>query len=94
MSGTVPMISVTDAELDELRTRLLNTRWPTAWPLNGWDAGTAEGEPRRLVEYWASDDDWRVHEAAVNALRGSPPARSSRTPTRSAALSSMSPPAR
>jgi pimeloyl-ACP methyl ester carboxylesterase len=68
MSRTVPMISVTDAELDELRTRLLAVRWPTAWPLGGWDAGTEGGELRRLVEYWASDYDWRFHEAAVNAL--------------------------
>ena len=68
MSGTVPMISVTDAELDELRTRLLSTRWPTAWPLGEWDAGAGVGELRRLVEYWATDYDWRVHEAAINAL--------------------------
>jgi pimeloyl-ACP methyl ester carboxylesterase len=68
MTRTVPMVSVTDAELGELRTRLLNTRWPTAWPLGGWDAGTEAGELRRLVEYWASDYDWRVHEAAVNSL--------------------------
>ena len=68
MSGTVPMISVTNAELDELRTRLLATRWPTAWPLGEWDAGTGVGELRRLVEYWATDYDWRVHEAAINAL--------------------------
>lgn len=68
MPGTMTMISVTDAELDELRTRLLATRWPTSWPLAGWEAGTEAGELRRLVEYWASDYDWRVHEAAINAL--------------------------
>jgi len=68
MPGPMTMISVTDAELDELRTRLLATRWPTDWPQGGWDAGTEAGELRRLVEYWASGYDWRVHEAAINAL--------------------------
>jgi pimeloyl-ACP methyl ester carboxylesterase len=68
MPDTKPMISVTDAELDELRTRLRATRWPTAWPLDGWDAGTDAAELRRLVEYWARDYDWRVHEGAINTL--------------------------
>lgn len=71
MPDTMQMISVTDTELDELRARLLNTRWPTAWPLSGWDAGTEAGELRRLVEYWMTDYDWRVHEAAINALPSS-----------------------
>jgi len=68
MPLTDALISVTDAELDELRTRLLVTRWPTAWPVDGWEAGTEVGELRRLVEYWATGYDWRVHEAAINAL--------------------------
>lgn len=64
----MPMIAVPDAELTELRSRLLNTRWPTPWPISGWDAGTDPDELRRLVGYWASDYDWRAHEAAINAL--------------------------
>lgn len=71
MPSATPMISVTDAELNELQTRLRATRWPTAWPLDGWDAGTSPAELRRLVEYWASDYDWRFHEAAINALPSS-----------------------
>ncbi len=31
-------------------------------------AGTDTGELRRLVEYWATDYDWRTHEAALSAL--------------------------
>lgn len=62
------MISVSDAELDELRARLKATRWPEPWPVTGWDAGTDTAELRRLVAYWASDYDWRTHEAAINAL--------------------------
>ncbi|MEW9522104.1 epoxide hydrolase N-terminal domain-containing protein [Streptomyces tubercidicus] len=38
-----------------LRSRLLNTRWPTPWPATGWEAGTDSGELRRLVTYWASE---------------------------------------
>jgi pimeloyl-ACP methyl ester carboxylesterase len=62
------VLAVTDAELAELRSRLLGTRWPTPWPTCGWDTGTDSGELRRLVAYWASDYDWRAQEAAINAL--------------------------
>ncbi|SCE31404.1 Epoxide hydrolase N terminus [Streptomyces sp. DvalAA-14] len=68
MTDSPPLMNVTDAELDDLRSRLRNTRWPTAWPTEGWAAGTEPGELRRLVAYWADGYDWRTHEAAVNAL--------------------------
>ncbi len=61
-------IAVSDAELADLRSRLRNTRWPTPWPVAGWEAGTDAAELRRLVSYWANDYDWRVHEAEINDL--------------------------
>ncbi|WP_433469488.1 epoxide hydrolase N-terminal domain-containing protein [Spirillospora sp. CA-128828] len=63
-----PPIAVSDADLEDLRARLRATRWPIPWPLDAWQAGTDSGELRRLVEYWATDFDWRAHEAALNAL--------------------------
>jgi pimeloyl-ACP methyl ester carboxylesterase len=68
VNGSTPMIVVTDAELDDLRSRLRRTRWPVPWPIDGWEAGTDPGYLRRLVEYWATDYDWRANEAAINAL--------------------------
>ncbi|WP_369244294.1 epoxide hydrolase family protein [Streptomyces sp. R41] len=68
MTHQPPLIAVPPAELDDLRSRLLATRWPAPWPGGGWQAGTDAGELRRLVDYWADGYDWRVHEAAVNAL--------------------------
>ncbi|WP_460666140.1 epoxide hydrolase family protein [Kribbella swartbergensis] len=62
------LISVPDADLHDLRSRLRSTRWPTPWPVDPWQAGTDTDELRRLVTYWATDYDWRRHEAAVNAL--------------------------
>ena len=68
MTHRTPLVAVTQSELDDLRSRLLRTRWPTPWPVGGWEAGTDAGELRRLVSYWAGDYDWRVHESAINAL--------------------------
>jgi pimeloyl-ACP methyl ester carboxylesterase len=68
MTDLQPVLDVSDADLDDLRTRLRRTRWATALPTTGWEAGTNRGELQRLVEYWATGYDWRVHEAAINAL--------------------------
>jgi hypothetical protein len=51
MTHHAPVIAVPGTELNELRSRLLNTRWPTPWPTTGWEAGTDSGELRRLVTY-------------------------------------------
>ncbi|MFE3741339.1 epoxide hydrolase family protein [Streptomyces sp. NPDC059134] len=68
MTHPTPLIAVPEAEWEELRSRLRNTRWPTPWPTGGWEAGTDPGELRRLVTHWATDYDWRAHETALNAL--------------------------
>lgn len=68
MLSSTPMITVSDAEWNDLRARLAATRWPRSWPVDGWDAGTDTAELLRLVDYWASGYDWRAHEAVINAL--------------------------
>jgi pimeloyl-ACP methyl ester carboxylesterase len=68
MNHPMIMVAVADTELDDLRSRLRHTRWPTGWPVSGWEAGTDAGELRRLVAYWADGYDWRAHEAAINTL--------------------------
>jgi pimeloyl-ACP methyl ester carboxylesterase len=72
MSRTVPSvvpfsIDVPQAELDDLRRRLLSTRWPDA-VADDWSQGTAPGDLRRLVEYWATEYDWRAAERRLNSF--------------------------
>ncbi|MDP9220272.1 MAG: epoxide hydrolase [Actinomycetota bacterium] len=61
-------VAVPDADVEDLRSRLRGTRWPIAWPSTRWEAGTDMAELQRLVQYWASDYDWRAQETAINAL--------------------------
>ncbi len=61
-------LKVLDADLDDLRARLRNTRWAQEWPVEPWQAGTDPALLRRLVAYWADTFDWRAREAAINAL--------------------------
>lgn len=59
-------ISVSSAVLDDLRSRLLRTRY-TAPSGAGWGAGTDPGYLRSLIEYWANEFDWRTAEARLNS---------------------------
>jgi pimeloyl-ACP methyl ester carboxylesterase len=70
-SSTRPLLDVPDADLDDLRGRLRNTRWARPWPLEPWQAGTDPGLLQRLVAYWADGYDWRAREAEINALPSS-----------------------
>src|SRR5262245_21275813 len=60
-------VSIPDEELDYLRRRLRDTRWPSRIENAGWDYGIDDGYLRSLVDYWRSEFDWRSQEAALNA---------------------------
>ncbi|MGW5919015.1 epoxide hydrolase family protein [Nocardia fluminea] len=63
-------IDIARADLDDLRDRLANTRWPM--PVPGRDDRTdfSRGIPlvylKELAEYWRDGFDWRAREAELN----------------------------
>ena len=61
-------IAITDAELADLRERLLDARLPDQIPGTGWDFGTDMAYLWELIYYWADTYDWRVHEARINSF--------------------------
>jgi epoxide hydrolase len=61
-------IDVAEAELDHLRNRLRETRWPDAQTVDDWSQGVPLAYLQELCEYWASGYDWRATEARLNAL--------------------------
>ena len=62
------VMDVPEADVQDLRSRLRRTRWPTPWPDSPGETGIKANELSRLVGRWASDYDWRTHEASINAL--------------------------
>ena len=50
-------IHVPDEVLSDLRTRILNTRWPDPAPGSAWAQGTDLGYLKRLLAYWADGFD-------------------------------------
>ena len=61
-------IHVEDRVLEDLRERLLKTRWPQAAPGLLWDQGTDLVYLRALVDYWADEFDWRAQERWLNGF--------------------------
>ena len=59
-------ISASDEELDDLRRRLQNTRWPEAETPDDWTQGIPLAYVQEVSAYWAEKYDWRAREAALN----------------------------
>ena len=59
-------IAVGDAVLDDLRSRLRNTRWPEAEVVDDWSQGTPLAWIKEICRYWAEEYDWRSREALLN----------------------------
>jgi|SRR5579875_205900 pimeloyl-ACP methyl ester carboxylesterase len=59
-------ISVPDQVLEDLKQRLVRTRWPGEVRASGWDYGTNLGYLKELVEYWIGRYDWRAQERELN----------------------------
>ena len=59
-------IDIPQSQLDDLKTRLANTRWPEELPGVGWSRGVPLGYLKEIADYWRTGYDWRAQEAAVN----------------------------
>jgi pimeloyl-ACP methyl ester carboxylesterase len=59
-------IDIPQADLDDLRDRLTNARWPRQLPGDGWSRGVPVDYLRDLAEHWATTYDWRAQEARLN----------------------------
>ena len=55
-----------DAEIDDLRNRLLHTRWPDDPDAEPWLHGTDGPYLRELVRYWLEQFDWRARERELH----------------------------
>jgi len=60
-------IEIPQQQLDDLRNRLDNARWPAPLPGDGWDTGVPTTWLRDLVDYWRAEYDWRAAEAQLNS---------------------------
>ena len=56
------------AELDDLRRRILAARLPEKEPVSDFSQGVPLATVQKLARYWATEYDWRKVEARLNAV--------------------------
>src|SRR5216684_4367605 len=61
-------VHVPQAELDDLKKRLANARWPDKEPVTDWSQDVPLAKAQALVEYWRTHYDWRRVESTLNGL--------------------------
>jgi pimeloyl-ACP methyl ester carboxylesterase len=61
-------LAIPEADLDDLRRRLDNTRWPEKETVDDWTQGSPLAKVQALCAYWRNDYDWRRAEAKLNGL--------------------------
>ena len=61
-------IDIPDHELDDLKSRLANTRWPDRETPEDWSQGIPLAYVRELADYWLNTYDWRRAEARINGF--------------------------
>ena len=61
-------VDTPQAALDDLRKRVLATKWPEKELVNDQSQGVQLATIQNLARYWATDYDWRKCEVTLNAL--------------------------
>ncbi|WP_182510712.1 epoxide hydrolase [Phyllobacterium sp. P30BS-XVII] len=62
------LVNVPEADLVDLRKRVLATRWPAKETVDDQSQGVQLAKLKELVHYWGTDYDWRKVEKKLNAL--------------------------
>ncbi len=71
MSNIQPFaIQASDEVLNDLSSRLANTRWPEKEPVDDWTQGIPLEYLQEIVHYWQNEYDWRDREAKLNQWPG------------------------
>ena len=59
-------VEIAEADLENLRQRLRQTRWPEAATVTDWSQGVPLAYLQQLCHYWAEQYDWRSREKLLN----------------------------
>jgi pimeloyl-ACP methyl ester carboxylesterase len=61
-------VNIPDADLKDLRKRILATRWPDKETVADQSQGVQLSKLKELVKYWGTSYDWRKGEAKLNSF--------------------------
>ena len=61
-------INIKQSVLDDLKTRIANTRWTDEIENLKWEYGTNKTYLKELCHYWQNDFDWKIQEEYLNSF--------------------------
>ena len=59
-------IAIPQADIDDLKRRLADIRWPPKETVEGWEQGVPLAKAKELAAYWRDSYDWRRFEQQAN----------------------------
>ena len=62
------IIDIPEEQINDLHTRIRNTRWPDQECVEDWTQGIPLAYTKELAEYWLNEYDWRTCEAKINSF--------------------------
>jgi len=62
------MIQISNDDLEDLKRRLLSTRWPEKETVEDWSQGIPLSYVKEISEYWLNEYDWRSREEYYNSF--------------------------
>ena len=62
------MIQISNDDLEDLKRRLLSTRWPEKETVEDWSQGIPLSYIKEINKYWLNEYDWRSREEYYNSF--------------------------
>ena len=62
------MIQISNDDLEDLKRRLLSTRWPEKETVEDWSQGIPLSYIKEVSDYWLNEYDWRSREEYYNSF--------------------------
>ena len=61
-------IEIPNEQIEDLHTRIRNTRWPESECVDDWSQGIPLTYVREIADYWVNQYDWRKSEQYLNTF--------------------------
>lgn len=59
-------ISIEKEQIEDLKNRLINTRWPESLEVDDWTRGVPKSYLKKVAKHWQNSYDWKKHENEIN----------------------------
>ncbi|MBA2609783.1 MAG: epoxide hydrolase N-terminal domain-containing protein, partial [Actinobacteria bacterium] len=67
MTEPIPFtVDISDAQIEDLKQRLNNTRFPEPETVEDWSQGVPLAYVQEICNYWADEYDWASRQAGLN----------------------------